>query len=401
MSGSNDINIQAAIIHRILKEQDQKKEEATPPVIRSNLHTNNDQTVKLIQFLDRELGKYGLAHSISSTFGQSTTLSKNINDYLFNDGELLIQDNESETLINSESEDQTKYRRLSNKLTHALHYWIYTELKTTGDHFPIIFYNENNTNYLYMALLSLRPSITINETTGEIIDTSLIDTQALKVAFKIDLDAMKLHANSEENTTQDNYISWVQKGNDDIPKYIQKYIPIMYSIDDKISTRKLMDTLGEYLAQSEFPNEISSVIHEEVLTLLKTKASQKKPINIIEDIDPIIENKAQVHGIDITQNNFRSYRESNGYGDHDSDASNIFSPANGTLKNFEKFILSIGNQKQIKISGRKADIEHTIVLHDQDESAPYIKVDLKPEELPEARKVLKKRKPYESDESEG
>ena len=127
MSGSNDINIQAAIIHRILKEQDQKKEEATPPVIRSNLHTNNDQTVKLIQFLDRELGKYGLAHSISSTFGQSTTLSKNINDYLFNDGELLIQDNESETLINSESEDQTKYRRLSNKLTHALHYWIHEQ----------------------------------------------------------------------------------------------------------------------------------------------------------------------------------------------------------------------------------------------------------------------------------
>ncbi|MCA4282420.1 hypothetical protein LDX80_16720, partial [Acinetobacter baumannii] len=97
-----------------------------------------------------------------------------------------------------------------------------------------------------MALLSLRPSITINESTGEIIDTSLIDTQALKVAFKIDLDAMKLHSNSDASIKPSNYISWIQKGNDDIPKYIQKYIPIMYSIDDKISTRKLMDTLGEY-----------------------------------------------------------------------------------------------------------------------------------------------------------
>ncbi|ENU93975.1 hypothetical protein F971_00413 [Acinetobacter vivianii] len=400
MPDESNISIHAAIIHRILKEQDQKREEANPPVIRQNLHTNNDQTIKLIQFLDRELGKYGLAHSISSTFDQSTTLSKNINDYLFNDGELLVEDDETDTLIDAETSEQTKYRRITNKLTHALHYWIYSELKTNGDHLPIMFYRENNINYLYMALLSLRPSITINETTGEIIDTSLIDTQALKVAFKIDLDAMRLHANSEESSLPNNYISWIQKGNDDIPKYIQKYIPIMHSIDDKISTRKLMDTLGEYLAKSEFPNEVSSVIHEEVLTLLKTKASQKKPINIIEDIDPIIANKAQVHGIDISENSFRTYRESNGYGEHDLDASNIFSPASGTLTTFEKFTLSVGNQKQIKISGRKADIEHTIVLHDQDESAPYVKVDLKPEELPEARKVLKKRKPYESDESE-
>ncbi|KOR16092.1 hypothetical protein ABW55_05435 [Acinetobacter sp. C15] len=400
MVEENVISIQAAIIHRILKEQDQKREEATPPVIRSNLHTNHEQTIKLIQFLDRELGKYGLAHSISSTFEQSTTLSKNINDYLFNENELLVEDDESETLIDSESNEQTRYRRLTNRLTHALHYWIYSEPKTNGDHLPIIFYKENNINYLYMALLSLRPSITINETTGEIIDTSLIDTQALKVAFKIDLDVMKIHAISENKKINSNYISWIQKGNDDIPKYIQKYIPIMYSIDDKISTRKLMDTLGEYLAQSEFTNEISSLIHEEVLTLLKTKASQKKPINIIEEIDPIIENKAKVHGVDITQNNFRTYRESNGYDSDDTDASNIFSPASGTLTSFEKFTLSVGNQRQIKISGRKADIEHTIVLNDQDESAPYVKVELKPEDLPEARKVLKKRKPYESNESE-
>lgn len=400
MVQENVISIQAAIIHRILKEQDQKREEATPPVIRSNLHTNHEQTIKLIQFLDRELGKYGLAHSITSTFKKNTTLSKNINDYLFNENELLVEDDESETLIDSESNEQTRYRRLTNRLTHALHYWIYSETKTNGDHLPIIFYKENNTNYLYMALLSLRPSITINESTGEIIDTSLIDTQALKVAFKIDLDAMKLHENSDQNKVKNNYISWIQKGNDDIPKYIQKYIPIMYSIDDKISTRKLMDTLGDYLAQSEFTNEISSLIHEEVLTLLKTKASQKKPINIIEDIDPIIENKAQVHGVDITQNNFRTYRESNGYDSNDADASNIFSPASGTLTSFEKFTLSVGNQRQIKISGRKADIEHTIVLNDQDESAPYVKVELKPEDLPEARKVLKKRKPYESDKSE-
>ncbi|MCL6248081.1 nucleoid-associated protein [Acinetobacter sp. ANC 4945] len=400
MTNSSEPIIQAAIIHRILKKKDQKKVDATSPIIRSNLHINNEQTIKLIQFLDQELGKYGFAHSISSKFNESTTFSKIINDYLFNKNELLAEDDETETAIDSENEAQTRYRRITNKLTHALNYQIYEELKTTGDHLPIIFYQQGENNYVYMALLSLKPSITINEDTGEIIDTSMIDTQALKVAFKVKLDDMHLHSQSDDSYKPSNYISWVQKGNDDIPKYIQKYIPIKYSIDDKISTRKLMDTLEAYLAQSNFTNEISSTIHEEVLTLLKTKASQKKPINITEEIDPIIENKASIHGVDIISNNFKSYRESNGYSSNDLDASNIFSPAGTTLTSFEKFTLTVGAQKQIKISGRKADIAHTIVLCDQDESNPYVRVDIKASELSGARKILNNKKPYESNEIE-
>lgn len=400
MTNQNGITIQAAIIHRIIKKQDQKKVDATPPVIRSNLHIDNEQTIKLVHFLDKELEKYGFAHSIASKFDESATFSKIISDYLFNENELLAEDDESESNLELENPIQTRYRRITNKLTHALHYQIYEELKTTGDHLPIIFYQQGENNYIYMALLSLKPSITINEDTGEIIDTSMIDTQALKVAFKIKLDDMKLHSMSDSTHQPSNYVSWVQKGNDDIPKYIQKYIPIKYSIDDKISTRKLMDTLGEYLAQSNFPNEVSSIINEEILTLLKTKAANKKPINITEEIDPIIENKASIHNVDITTNDFKSFRESHGYSSDDQDASNIFSPAGATLTSFEKFTLTVGTQKQIKISGRKADIAHTIVLCDQDESNPYVRVDIKASELSSARKVLKNKKPYESNESE-
>lgn len=406
MTSSSAITIQAAIIHRILKLKDQNKTAATAPIIRPRLHVNDEQTTKLVLFLDQELDKYGFAHSISSQFNEATTLSKILNDDLFVNSASLGQAigadlNDTE---DTESNEQKKYRIITNKLTHALHYQIYEELKTTGDHLPIIFYQQDGIDFLYIALLSLKPSITINEDTGEIIDTSMIDTQALKVAFKIKLNDMKLHSQALLTSTAmpSNYISWVKKGNDDIPKYIQKYIPIKYSIDDKVSTRKLMDTLEKYLAQSCFTDNTSASIHEEVLTLLKTKASTKQPINIINDIDPIIANKAAINGVDITANNndFKNFRSLNGYSSNDSDATNIFSPAGSTLTSLEKFTLIVGNQKQIKISGRKADIEHTIVLNDQDEENPYVKIDIKTDELPSARKVLKNRKPYESDNVE-
>lgn len=131
MSASNEIIVQAIIIHRILKEQDQKNE--TPPLIRPNLHSNDKKAVKLVQFLDELLTKNGLAYSQASTFDQTTTASKILSKYLFNNSELLARDDESETLIELETEELTKYRRISNELTHALHHHIYQAPKTTGD----------------------------------------------------------------------------------------------------------------------------------------------------------------------------------------------------------------------------------------------------------------------------
>ncbi|WP_218946852.1 nucleoid-associated protein [Acinetobacter sp. YH12135] len=392
---SSNIEVQALIIHRIIKLQDQKNE--TPPIIRPNLHPNDIKAVKLVEFLDDLLAKNGLAYSLASSFEQPTTVSKILNTYLFNKDDILPEDDESETV--PETEELTRYRRISNKLTHALQYHIYQTQKTTGDHLPIIFYRRNNTNFLYIALLSLKESITIDEKTGAIIDTSSIDTQALKVAFRINLDNMQMHAQDPQKGAESkNYVSWIQKGNDEIPNYIQNYIPVMYRIDDTKSTNKLMTVLGKYLAQSEFDNIASEEIYNEVIKLLQTKAEKKEPLNIFDDIDPIIEQKAKTHNINIPNNkSFRTHRETNGYSDKDTDASNIFTPAKKALTKFENFTLSIGKFNPIKITGRQGEIGHTIDLIDNDPSAPFVKIAINPDELQKARSILKKKRPYESD----
>lgn len=327
MDGSNGIIVQAAIIHQILKEQDQKTK--TDPVIRQKLHTNDEKTIKLIKFLDDLLEQNGLAHSHASSFTDSSTASKLLNDHLFNSVLInTVAEDEVETDLDAETEDQTQYRRLSNKLTLALDYHIYQSTQTTGDHLPIIFYKQNDVEYLYMALLSLEDTITINEKTGDIIDTSSINKKALKVAFKINLNKMKLHASGGTGFKPENYVSWIQKGSEKIPEYVQDYIPVKYRIDDKKATSKLVSKLGDYLSKSDFNDASSEDIYEQVLQLLKDKVKYKQEVNIVEDVDTIIAQKAKACTIDTSKskNNFKEYRELNGYSEKDNHASNIFTP---------------------------------------------------------------------------
>jgi nucleoid-associated protein len=398
VSSSKKIIVQAMIIHRILKKENQKNR--TPPVIRQNLHTNDDKTVKLIKFLDDLLDQNGLAHSHASNFAESSTASKLLNDHLFKSKLLkAVADEEVKTDLKSEKGEQTQYRRLSNKLTHALDYHIYQSTQTTGDHLPIIFYKQGNVNYLYMALLSLEDTITIDEKTGDIIDTSSINKKALKVAFKINLDKMKQHASGGTSFKPENYVSWIQKGSDKIPEYIQDYIPVKYRIDDKKATSKLIKKLGEFLSQSEFDNASSEKVYEQVIQLLKDKVEHKQEVNIVEDVDTIIVKKAKACAIDTTNtiNDFKAFRELNGYSENDNHASNIFTPEKDSLSKFEKFTLSLGSYNPIRITGTQEDIGHTIKLNDKDPKAPFVTITIKPEDLSKARDILKKPKPYESD----
>lgn len=101
--------------------------------------------------------------------------------------QLRILFKKTQNIVDSESDAQTRYRRISAFLTLGLNSFIYEESMTTGDHLPIIFYEVDGKQFLYIALLSLTDNITINEDTEEIIDTTTIDTSALKVACKINL----------------------------------------------------------------------------------------------------------------------------------------------------------------------------------------------------------------------
>lgn len=397
MTGS--INVQATIIHRILKEQHQKN--VTPPVIRESLHSDKTKVIKLINFLDDLLEKYGLAHSFASTFNANNTLSKTLNDYLFQGNIAPAESNENASIVNLETDEETQLRRITNHLTHALHFHIYQDSRTTGDHLPLIFYKENGIDYLYFALLSLADTITIDETTGNILDTTLIDGNALKVACKVNLTEMKIHATSTDpNFAPANYVAWVQRGSSEkIVEYIQNYIPVKYRIDDRNATTKLMKTLTAFLLDSSFDNNTREEINSEVIRLLRRKAKDKQPINIVEDIDPIIQSKANSTGVDLSESCFKTFREQKGYGETDTNASNIFSPASEPLNNFEKFDILIGIENTIKISGIQSVLRHKVKLL-EDSNNPRLEISLTTEDVGKVKQVFENSNLYRSDESD-
>lgn len=394
------LKVDATIIHRIIKEKNQKN--PTPPVIRSQLQSKKEQIIKLIRFLDDLLSKHGLAHSHSSNFDKANTVSEILNKYLFKSEIAPAELNEEKEILDAETEVETQYRRITNHLTHALHFHIYQDNNTTGDHFPLIFYKEGGIDYLYFALLSLTDSITIDEKSGDILDTTLIDSKALKIACKINLTEMKNHALSLDNEEYiaSNYISWVQKGSSEkIVEYIQNYIPVMYRIDDKNATTKLMKTLTAFLKDSYFENNIREEINNDIIKLLRRKAKHKEPINIVEDVDPIIISKATSHGLDLVIHDFKAFRERQGYGEHDVNASNVFSPAAEPLNNFEKFDILIGEDNAVKITGIQSALRHKIKLLDEHTQNPRLEISLSADDLSKVKQVFDNSNRYASDQS--
>lgn len=430
---NTSIEVQASIIHQIIKETNHTTE--LPPSLRDKLHADYQQVIKLIEFLENQLEKNGLAHSKLKKFDRSNTLGQILAQHMFempsltyltyvptvNRGEnnIYIQkvigfypssnrlpvptdENESISILEAESIFQTRLRRISKLLTKALHYHIYQEAMTTGDHLPIIFYKENGINYLYIALLSLKDNITINENTGEILDIRHIDAGALKVACKINLDSLNKHKeNNADEVSTNNYVSWIQKGKaQKIHEYIQDFLPVLVRIDDKSATTKAIVTFEKYLKRSPLPDDAKKEAHKDVLALFKQRAEEKQPINFVEDIDPILDAKAKAYSIDISEeDSFKNFREQNGYGPDDEDNSNIFSPSKEPLKNFEVFDLVVGDDEYIKISGKQSLIGDKIRLS-PDEDNPELIIRLNPSELEKVKIEFAKANRYESDADE-
>ncbi|NRD69510.1 nucleoid-associated protein [Psychrobacter okhotskensis] len=432
MSNTN-IEVQASIIHQIIKDLNHTTE--VPPLLRDKLHADYQQVIKLIEFLESQLEKNGLAHSKLKKFDRSNTLGQVLAQYMFEMPSLMYltytrttnrganniyiqkvigfypfssrlpaptNENETINIFEAESIFQTRLRRISKLLTKALHYHIYKEAMTTGDHLPIIFYRQNGINYLYIALLSLKDNITINENTGEILDIKHIDAGALKVACRINLDSLNKHKenNLDDNATN-NYVSWIQKGKAlKIHEYIQDFLPVLVRIDDKSATTKAIVTLEKYLKQSTLPDNAKKEVHKDVLALFKRRAEDKQPISLVEDVDPILTAKAEAYSIDISEeDSFKTFREQNGYGPDDEDNSNIFSPSREPLKNFEIFDLIVGDDEFIKISGKQSLIGDKIRLS-PDEDNPELIIRLDPNELEKVKIEFAKANRYESDADE-
>lgn len=406
--------VQASIIHQIIKEAHQNS--VTPPFIRQKLHADTAQVYKLIEFFDEQLEKNGLAHSHIETFDSPDTLGEVLSDYLciinlkhsnFTKStnaafpnilawELLtsvpFEHDEDKIVLRQESFEQTRYRRITNHLTRALHHHVYAEPMTTGDHLPMIFYIIGDVEYLDIALLSLTDAITINEETGEIIDTNHIDASNLKIACRINITKLQEHKyESLDSAYQaENYIQWIQKGTSSkIPEYIQDFLPIRIRLDDTVATTKLMKSLINYLDGSPFDEKSKKGIQSEVLTLLGHKAKNKESVNIVDDIDPILATKSTLSDLTIAvEDSFKTFRDNNGYAASDENNSNVFAPATKPLRNFELFSFNLGDEETISVSGSRSLLGEDIKLKDDGSNGAIIEIKVSSDNLPAIRRIF-------------
>ncbi len=407
--------VQASIIHQIIKEAHQNS--VKPPLIRQKLHADTVQVYKLIEFFDEQLEKNGLAHSHVEAFDSPDTLGEVLSDYLsiinlkhssFTKSsnvvfpnifawELLasvpFEPDEDKTVLRQESREQTRYRRITSHLTKALHQHVYAEPMTTGDHLPMIFYTIGDVEYLDIALLSLTDAITINEDTGEIIDTNHIDASNLKIACRINITKFQEHRYKDSDSTYqaENYIQWIQKGaSSKIPEYIQDFLPIRIRLDDTVATTKLMKSLINYLKQSSFNEKAKKEVQSEILTILSHKAKHKKSVNIVDEIDPIIATKSKVSNLTIdVKDSFKVFRENNGYASSDENNSNVFAPAVDPLKNYETFSFHLGEEDVIRVSGSRSLLGEKIKLKENDNDEAFIEIKVSSENLPAIKKIFK------------
>ncbi|HFX6350248.1 TPA: hypothetical protein ACIFDI_001114 [Acinetobacter baumannii] len=419
MSDSNEIIVHAMIINKVIREQHQKKENRSPPLIRGNLHPHNKNAFKLIKFLDAQLKKYGSASSCASNFQTLPTLGDLTKQYLFEDTILGHEFDSEKTNLSKESKCETQYRRYMGAITSALDHHVYNQPATTGDHVPIIIYEQNNIFYLYIALLNVQDDITIDENTGEILDTTTLNSSTFKIALKVVLNDMYDHYESlEKNSSEEitlqsndessneqvkniiNYVFWVQKGKEQIPQYIQSFIPVKYKVDDVKTTKNIMLTLRSYLETTSLLNDDKDVIDKLVYNLLNDKAEKKQPVNIVTDIDTIINEIAEQREIDLSENQFRDYRKQHGF--DDNEISNIFFPDKTTVKGLGqlKFNINVAGSEPIKIAGMRSHAGHTIDLNDDDPTNPYVQIKVEPRDVPAIKQLLSQGKANESEESE-
>ncbi|MFN3289075.1 MAG: nucleoid-associated protein [Acinetobacter sp.] len=405
MSSSNEIIVHAMIINKVIRAQHQKREDRSLPLIRANLHSHNKNATKLIEFLEKQLEKFGHASSCASDFGTLQTLCFYTKEALFEGSSLDGAKLDAEkTNLSIENQFETQYRRFMAIITFALDHHVYSMPATTGDHVPIILYEKNDNFFLYIALLNVQDDITIDETTGEILGTTSLNSSTFKIALKVNLNVMYEHYEKIiNNTAQDEnepYVWWVQKGKEQIPQYIQNFIPVKYKIDDVKTTKNLMLTLRGYLATTEFSNNDVDVIDKLVYNLLIDRAEKKDAVNIATDIDPIINEIAVQRGIDLSKNQFKDYRNENLI--KDEEIGNVFFPDKTTIKGLGqlKFDINVAGNAPIKISGMRSHAGNTIELNEDDESNPYIQIKVEPRDVEAIKLKLNQGKMNESEESE-
>ncbi|HEY4543453.1 MAG TPA: nucleoid-associated protein [Tissierellaceae bacterium] len=282
------ITIHAAGIHRINKKQHTTNGTTEINKIHSEIEYEKDKA-----YIDHALKKLkeGYNHSYSGGWDIDQTLSKVLKlNYLTN--------------------PSPNYEELIKNIFLALFKHLNGSSASTGGDVPIIFYQNENENFLLINILSLSEYQGIDN--GVFTSQMSIDSKAFRIGILVNLTEMKAHFTAT-NSTKDipTYIKWISKSSTSNPtKYIQDFIPVADIIDDKKFTSDLFKTIHEFI-EKEFTGALIAVgkeIQKVVDKFLDIKANSTDPtIHIENDIQTLIDSVLQQN--QVTPNkSFQEYR---------------------------------------------------------------------------------------------
>lgn len=346
MTIGHDFEIQAGVIHRIVKPQFSGVEESTLD-LRDVLHSKNHHLHRFVEDAEEVLLNNGSNRSSSGGFDADNTLSKVLADKSFHFG------------------SDEEYLNVSRKLLEGLFYHVSKKSATTGEHVPVIFYRKNGREYLLITLISLNDYLNINEK-GELTDIAVIDKDALKVGVRVDLQAMRDHRHSTQPYEGQPYVRWIERRNRRLPDYIQDYIPVGSRIDDRKSTRELVAALDRYLEEVLVgKEEYKGEVRASILQMMRHKQQQDEPLQLEEDIDPLLQSMMRRECIEAKS--FQEWRQEQGV-----DLNSFFKPEKLALDGFEKFKIELlesgvtvrGNQDELgrKITITTRDGQHYLTI---------------------------------------
>lgn len=337
--------IHAGIIHQIQKTQHKKNAQL---IKRKQLHTNNAPLKHFVEYAEDVLNRYGSNRSISGGFTTKDTLSKDLVIHQF------------------ALQPTTDYLVLSQDIVTSLYNIIQNKSATTGGHIPMIFYRDDNKDkeYLLLSLVSLNQSINIDK--GEFVDTTIIDKDALKVGIRIDLKAMKYHFENQTEAVAEPYIQWIERKKNELPEYIQNFIPVSEKANDEATTQFI--NAFNLFSEQTFENEdVRFEIQKKVYDYLD-ECYKQKSVYIEDDIDPIIEAEMKAKGLE-DKPTFSDYRTS-----EKIQLDSSFFPKKNVINNSQTFKFS-SKTIELSIRGRKKDLGRRVKLVSESNKR-YIKIEL-------------------------
>jgi nucleoid-associated protein len=345
------MQIQEAILHRIIKERNTSGSDSTDTKKRDNylpIDERLERTVEeILKIYTRSTSGYGTFNS-SQTVYRFPVLLK---DYVAEDVNFIGFTGDSTDLIAAKMGD---------------------EAFSTGGYALFLRYTNQERQWMLVAMLKLKPGTGVNEETLELSDTLSFDIEHLHEAARVDLQKW-------QDDTQP-YLSFIKKrqSGGQVSRYFREALGCTEYTDSKHHTGQMLDAFEAYCEENAWTPEQKREGRQKVYDYCDAKDKADEPVNLTA-LSAVIDDQNPVAFSDFVR-------------DNDYEIDETFTPHKTTYNRFKRISKTFGS---VRVSFDVQDIWDGRVDYDEDHACLVI-ANLPDELIAE----IKKHKPSDADPTE-